>query len=66
MSRVVSDAKAGTVLHVGEDRKKETLTSWWLTLEQLEGIESVSMDIVAGLHQRHAGVCARGATEGGL
>ena len=40
---VVSDA--GTVLHVGEDRKKETLTSWWLTLEQLEGIESVSMDM---------------------
>ncbi len=44
---IVSDAKAGTVLHVGEDRKKETLTRWYagLTLEQLEGIESVSMDM---------------------
>ncbi len=42
---VVSDAKAATVLHVGEDRKKETLTSWYAGLEQLEGIESVSMDM---------------------
>ncbi len=44
---IVSDAKAGTVLHVGEDRKKETLSQWYagLTLEQLEGIESVSMDM---------------------
>ncbi len=44
---IVSDAKPGTVLHVGEDRKKETLSQWYagLTVELLEGIESVSMDM---------------------
>lgn len=44
---IVSDTKSGTVLHVGQDRKKETLTGWYvgLTSEQLEGIQSVSMDM---------------------
>ena len=44
---IVSDQQAGTVLHVGEDRKKETLKDWYesLTEEQREAIESVSMDM---------------------
>ncbi len=44
---IVSHTKAGTVLHVGEDRKKETLSQWYagLTVEQLEGIKSSSMDM---------------------
>ena len=44
---IVSDTQSGTVLHVGEGRKKETLGRWYagLTSEQLEGIESVSMDM---------------------
>ena len=44
---VMSDQKEGTVLHVGGDRKKETLKAWYesLTDEQREAIESVSMDM---------------------
>lgn len=44
---VVSDQEAGTVLHVGHDRKKEGLKDWYdsLTEEQREAIESVSMDM---------------------
>ena len=44
---VVSDQEAGSVLHVGSDRKKETLKAWYesLTEEQREAIESVSMDM---------------------
>ena len=44
---IVSEQQAGTVLHVGEDRKKETLKAWYesLTEEQREAIESVSMDM---------------------
>ena len=44
---VVSDQDAGTVLHVGNDRKKETLKAWFdgLTEEQRAAIESVSMDM---------------------
>ena len=44
---VVSDQDAGTVLHVGSDRKKVTLKAWYssLTEEQREAIESVSMDM---------------------
>ena len=44
---IVSDQEAGTVLHVGSDRKKATLTAWYesLTEEQQEAIESVSMDM---------------------
>lgn len=44
---IVSDQDAGTVLHVGNDRKKETLKAWYasLTEEQREAIESVSMDM---------------------
>ena len=44
---VVSDQQAGTVLHVGDDRKKATLKAWYesLTEEQREAIESVSMDM---------------------
>ncbi len=44
---IVSDQKAGTVLHVGSDRKKETLKAWYegLTEEQREAIDSVSMDM---------------------
>ncbi len=44
---IVSDQEAGTVLHVGSDRKKETLKDWYggLTQEQRAAIESVSMDM---------------------
>ena len=44
---VVSDQEEGTVLFVGDDRKKATLKSWYaaLTDEQREAIESVSMDM---------------------
>lgn len=44
---IVSDQEAGTVLHVGKDRKKATLKAWYesLTEEQQEAIESVSMDM---------------------
>ena len=44
---IVSDQQAGTVLHVGGDRKKATLKAWYesLTEEQREAIESVSMDM---------------------
>ena len=44
---IVSDQETGTVLHVGSDRKKETLKAWYndLTEEQREAIESVSMDM---------------------
>jgi len=44
---IVSDQKAGHVLHVGNDRKKNTLKAWnaSLTEEQQTAIESVSMDM---------------------
>lgn len=44
---IVSDQEAGTVLFVGEDRKKATLKAWYesLTDEQREAIESISMDM---------------------
>ncbi len=44
---IVSDQKAGTVLHVGSDRKKQGLKDWYgsLSEEQREAIESVSMDM---------------------
>ncbi len=44
---IVSDQEAGTVLFVGEDRKKATLKAWYesLTDEQQEAIESISMDM---------------------
>ena len=44
---VVIDAKTGKVLYVGEGRTKEALGAWYESLcpEQLEGIESVSMDM---------------------
>ena len=44
---IVSDSETGTVLHVGEDRKKTSLSSWYesLTPAQLARIESVSMDM---------------------
>ena len=44
---IVSDQEEGSVLHVGSDRKKETLKAWYasLTEEQREAIESVSMDM---------------------
>ena len=44
---IVSDQQTGTVLHVGQDRKKETLKAWYSSLkeEQREAIESVSMDM---------------------
>jgi len=44
---IVSDQQEGTVLYVGEDRKKETLTNWYesLTQSQREAIECVSMDM---------------------
>ncbi|WP_330178311.1 transposase [Candidatus Vondammii sp. HM_W22] len=44
---VLSDQDAGTVLHVGSDRKKAMLKAWYegLVEEQREAIESVSMDM---------------------
>jgi transposase len=44
---IVSDQIAGTVLHVGSDRKKATLKAWYesLTEVQREAIESISMDM---------------------
>lgn len=44
---IVSDQTAGTVLYVGNDRKKETLKAWYesLTEAQRAAIESVSMDM---------------------
>lgn len=44
---IVSDQEEGTVLHVGNDRKKATLKGWYksLTEEQREAIESISMDM---------------------
>ena len=44
---IVSDQQAGTVLHVGSDRKKATLKAWYdgLTEGQRVAIESVSMDM---------------------
>lgn len=44
---VVSDQSTGTVLHVGEDRKKAGLKNWYESLPEhcLQAIESVSMDM---------------------
>lgn len=44
---IVSDQETGTVLHVGEDRKKANLIAWYesLTDAQRTAIESVSMDM---------------------
>jgi len=44
---IVSEQATGTVLHVGEDRKKTTLEAWYesLTEAQREAIESISMDM---------------------
>ena len=44
---VVSDHVGGTVIHVGEDRKKKTLKQWYHSLSkaQLKSISSVSMDM---------------------
>ncbi len=44
---VLSNQDAGTVLHVGSDRKKAMLKAWYegLIEEQQAVIESISMDI---------------------
>jgi len=44
---IISDQEEGTVLHVGEDRKKASLKEWYerLTEGQKAAIESVSMDM---------------------
>ena len=44
---VVSDSENGTVVHVGEGRGAETLSSWYESqpAETLQAIESVSMDM---------------------
>lgn len=44
---IVSDQEAGTVLHVGDDRKKQGLKDWYSSLneEQRGAIESISMDM---------------------
>lgn len=44
---IVSDQQNGTVLFVGDDRKKENLKNWYSSLEeaQLKAIQSVSMDM---------------------
>jgi len=44
---VVTDPQAGTVLHVADDRKAASLTTFYASLspEQAAGIEAVSMDM---------------------
>ena len=44
---IASDQASGTVVRVGQDRKKATVKAWYqgLASEQLEAIESVSMDM---------------------
>lgn len=44
---IVSDQATGTVLHVGDDRKKQGLKDWYSSLneEQRGAIESISMDM---------------------
>jgi transposase len=44
---IVLDQDSACVLHVGQDRKKATLTAWYDSLneEQLASISSVSMDM---------------------
>jgi transposase len=44
---IVSNQQAGTVLHVGEDRKKAGLKAWYASLSEVnrDAIESVSMDM---------------------
>jgi transposase len=44
---IVSDQEAGTVLHVGRDRKKRTVKGWYdgLTKDQRAAIKSISMDM---------------------
>ena len=44
---IVSDQEAGTVLHVGSDRKKQGLKDWYdsLSEEQRAAIQSISMDM---------------------
>lgn len=44
---VVSDQDSGDVIHVADDRKKESLEGFYETLseEELRGLESVSMDM---------------------
>jgi transposase len=46
---VVSDATNGTVLHVADGRKEESLDGFWksLTAEQINSIEGVAMDMWA-------------------
>ncbi len=44
---IVSDQEAGTVLHVGHDRKKQGLKDWYGSLNEAQrgAIESISMDM---------------------
>jgi len=44
---VFTDPDRGHVMHVADDQRKESLAAWYdgLTAEQLEAIESVSMDM---------------------
>lgn len=44
---IVSDSITGNVVHVADDRKKQTLKGWYLSLTkaQLESVESISMDM---------------------
>jgi len=44
---IVSDQETGAVLHVADDRKKQSLKDWYggLSEDSLGGIESVSMDM---------------------
>ncbi len=44
---IVSDQEAGTVLHVGDDRKKQGLKDWYGSLNKAQrgAIESISMDM---------------------
>ncbi len=59
---VVTDQQEGHVLHVAEDRKTSSLTSYddTLTDGQKAGLESIAMDMWSAPHQRHAGADSRG------
>ncbi|MEO6202705.1 MAG: transposase [Nitrospirales bacterium] len=54
---VVTDQPGGHVLHVAEERKTSSLSSYYDTLTegQKAGLESIAMDMWPRLHQGHPG-----------
>jgi transposase len=62
---LVCDLDEGTVEHVGEDRKQESLDDYYagLSPQQLDGIEAVAMDMWEPYIQATVGAGARGSRE---